>query len=57
MLRWSLRSTQRRYNEALDELTAIFQKRKLMEKTPGLKPEDCCQEGEEEGIAVTYTPA
>ncbi len=56
MLRWSLRSTQRRYNEALDELTAIFQKRKLMEKTPGLKLENPCQEAKEEGIAVTYSP-
>ncbi len=56
MLRWSLRSTQRRYNEAIDELTAIFQKRKLMERTPGLKQQNRCQEGEDGGVAVTYTP-
>ena len=55
LLQWSLRSTQRRYHEALDELTAIFQKRELMEKTPGLPPAKSCQEGEEEGVAVTYS--
>ncbi len=52
MLRWSLRSTQRRYNEAIDELTAIFQKRGLMEKAPGLKGTHLCQD--EVGVDVTY---
>lgn len=54
MLRWSLRSTQRRYAEAIDELTAILQKRGLMEKTPGL-PAKACQEEEAAGITVTYS--
>ena len=57
MLRWSLRSTKRRYHEAIDELTAIFQKRGLMEKTPGLRMPESCQEGDVSGIAVTYSPA
>lgn len=57
MLKWSLRSTKRRYNEAVDELTAIFQKRGLMEKVPGLKNRNSCQEGEEVGMAVSYSPA
>lgn len=54
MLRWSLRSTQRRYHEAVDELTAIFQKRGLMSKTPGM-PMKRCQEGEEVGVPVSYS--
>ncbi len=55
MLRWSLRSTERRYHEALDELTAIFQKRKLMEKTPGLPPRKSCQEGNSSSVSLTYS--
>ena len=51
MLRWSLRSTQRRYHEAIDELTAIFQKRGLMDKAPGLKG---TQLAPEVGVAVSY---
>jgi hypothetical protein len=54
MLRWSLRSTRRRYNEAIDELTAIFQKRGLMEKTPGLKAPVRCLEPEDGEVAVSY---
>ncbi len=59
MLRWSLRSTRRRYSEAIDELTAIFQKRGLMVKTPGLpqngRMQKGCQEAEGGGIGVTYS--
>lgn len=54
MLRWSLRSTRRRYNEALDELTAIFQKRGLMDKTPGLKMPVRCLDPEDGEVAVEY---
>ena len=54
MLRWSLRSTRRRYNEAIDELTAIFQKRGLMDKTPGLKMPVRCLEPEYGEVAVEY---
>ena len=54
MLRLSLRSTQRRYNEAIDELTAIFQKRGLMEKSPGLKAPVRCLEPQDGEVAVTY---
>ncbi|WP_419805125.1 hypothetical protein [Terriglobus sp.] len=56
MLRWSFRSTQRRYHEALDELTAIFQKRGLMQQTPGISTDllKSCQEAKQEGVAVTY---
>jgi len=56
MLRWSLRSTKRRYNEAVDELTAIFQQRGLMEKMPGLGRTERCQEGEAGEVAVSYSP-
>ncbi len=56
MLCWSLRSTRRRYNEALDELTAILQKRGLMEKVPGMAMPKPCQEGEAAGVEVSYTP-
>ena len=55
MLRWSLRSTKRRYHEAIDELTAIFQKRGLLEKVPGLKPAEACQEGEVGSMHVSYS--
>ncbi len=57
MLHWSLRSTQRRYHEAIDELTAIFQKRGLMQQTPGISADllKSCQEGKEDGVAVTYS--
>lgn len=57
MLRWSMRSTQRRYHEAIDELTAIFQKRGLMQKTPGISQNHAksCQEGKDAGVAVTYS--
>ena len=54
MLRWSLRSTRRRYNEAIDELTAIFQKRGLMDKTPGLKMPVRCLDPEDGEVAVEY---
>ncbi len=54
MLRWSLRSTRRRYNEAIDELTAIFQKRGLMEKTPGLNAPVRCLAPEDGEVAVNY---
>ncbi len=54
MLKWSLRSTRRRYNEAIDELTAIFQKRGLMDKTPGLKMPVRCLDPEEGEVAVEY---
>ena len=52
MLRWSLRSTRRRYNEAIDELTAIFQKRGLMAKTPGLAMPVRCLDPEDGEVAV-----
>ena len=57
MLRWSFRSTQRRYHEALDELTAIFQKRGLMQQNPGISADllKSCQEGKEAAVAVTYS--
>jgi hypothetical protein len=57
MLRWSMRSTQRRYHEALDELTAIFQKRGLMQQVPGISDAllKSCQEGEAGGVPVTYS--
>ncbi|GAA3752688.1 RNA polymerase sigma factor [Terriglobus aquaticus] len=56
MLRWSMRSTQRRYHEALDELTAIFQKRGLMQQVPGISDAllKSCQEEETGGVAVSY---
>ena len=56
MLRWSFRSTQRRYHEALDELTAIFQKRGLMQQVPGISDAllKSCQEAEVGGVPVTY---
>ncbi len=56
MLRWSFRSTQRRYHEALDELTAIFQKRGLMQQTPGIAAGllKSCQEGNDGGVTVNY---
>ena len=57
MLRWSLRSTQRRYHEALDELTAIFQKRGLMQQVPGISDAllKSCQEAKAAGVPVTYS--
>ena len=56
MLRWSFRSTQRRYHEALDELTAIFQKRGLLQQTPGIAAGllKSCQEGNVGGVTVNY---
>ena len=54
MLKWSLRTTQRRYHEAIDELTAIFQKRGLMDKTPGLKMPVRCLDPEDGEVAVEY---
>jgi hypothetical protein len=41
MLQLSLRSTERRYTDAVDELTAVFLKRRLLERIPT----DPCQEG------------
>lgn len=57
MLRWSLRSTQRRYHEAVDELTAIFQKRGLMQQVPGISDAllKSCQEAKASGVPVTYS--
>jgi hypothetical protein len=52
MLRLSLRSTERRYLQAVDELTGIFLERRLMERI-GEKP---CQEESGGPKIVTHTP-
>jgi hypothetical protein len=48
----SLRSIQRRYFEAVDELTGIFLKRRLLERVPT----NPCQEGEVSVEVVSHTP-
>ncbi|SEB87854.1 sigma factor-like helix-turn-helix DNA-binding protein [Terriglobus roseus] len=52
MLRLSLRSTRRRYMQALDELTGAFLDRRLMERIDGNR----CQEGAGSVKLVSYTP-
>jgi hypothetical protein len=52
MLRLSLRSTRRRYMQALDELTGTFLDRRLMERIGG----NHCQEGAASVKLVSYTP-
>jgi DNA-directed RNA polymerase specialized sigma24 family protein len=52
MLRLSLRSTRRRYMQALDELTGIFLDRRLMERIGG-KP---CQGGATSAKLLSHTP-
>ena len=52
MLRLSLRSVQRRYTEALDELTGIFLKRRLLERIAT----DPCQEGDTSVRVVSHSP-
>ena len=52
MLKMSLRSVQRRYHNAVDELTAIFLERKLLERVAG----DPCQEGERTARVVSHAP-
>lgn len=52
MLRLSLRSTERRYMQALDELTGIFLDRRLLERIGG-KP---CQGGVASAQLVSHTP-
>ena len=52
MLRLSLRSVQRRYFEALDELTLIFLKRRLLERVVT----QSCQEADGAAKLVSYTP-
>jgi hypothetical protein len=48
----TLRSVQRRYFNAVDELTAIFLKRRLLERVAT----DPCQEGEGSMEVVSHTP-
>jgi hypothetical protein len=52
MLRLSLRSVQRRYFEAVDELTSTFLERRLLERVAG----DPCQEGGGSAKLVSHTP-
>ena len=52
MLRLSLRSTERRYLQALDELTGIFLERRLMERIGG----NSCQVGGGSPKIVSQTP-
>ncbi len=49
----SVRSVQRHYTEALDELTAIFLERRLLERLAN----DPCQEGERSAKLVSHCPA
>jgi hypothetical protein len=53
MLLMSLRSVQRRYFDAVDELTVIFLKRRLLERLVT----DACQEGEGSTRVVSHLPA
>ena len=53
MLKMSLRSAQRRYHEAVDELTAIFLERKLLERIAT----DPCQEGGASAKLVSHLPS
>ena len=57
LMKWSHRTTERRYHESIDELTAILQKRGLMEKTPGLPGSGGagCQVQSSRGVAVNYS--
>jgi len=52
MFRLSLRSLQRRYFQALDELTSIFLRKKLLERIAS----DPCQEGESDMKLVSHSP-
>ncbi|WP_052200617.1 sigma factor-like helix-turn-helix DNA-binding protein [Terriglobus sp. TAA 43] len=52
MFRLSLRSVQRRYFQALDELTSIFLRKKLLERIAS----DPCQEGEATVKLVSHSP-
>jgi hypothetical protein len=52
MLRLSLRSTRRRYLQAVDELTGVFLERRLMERIAG----DPCQVGGGSAKLVSHTP-
>jgi Sigma-70, region 4 len=52
MLGLSLRSVQRRYFEAVDELTGIFLKRRLLERVAS----NPCQEGDASMEVVSHTP-
>lgn len=52
MFRVSLRSVQRRYFQALDELTSIFLRKKLLERIAS----DPCQEGEATVKLVSHSP-
>ena len=53
MLRLSLRSVQRRYFDAVDELTQIFLKRRLLERVVS----GSCQEGGGSAEVVSHSPA
>ena len=53
MLLLSLRSVQRRYFDAVDELTLIFLKRRLLERVVT----DSCQEGDASAKVVSHLPA
>ena len=53
MLRLSLRSVQRRYFEAVDELTLLFLKRRLLER----RVTASCQEGDRSERLVSHSPA
>lgn len=53
MLRLSLRSVQRRYFDAVDELTLIFLKRRLLERVVS----NSCQVGEGSAQVVSHSPA
>lgn len=52
MFRMSLRSLQRRYFQALDELTSIFLRKKLLERIAS----DPCQEGDGDAKLVSHSP-
>lgn len=53
MLHLSLRSVQRRYHDAVDELTTIFLERRLLERIAT----DPCQDGGRSAKVVSHTPA
>lgn len=53
MLHLSLRSVQRRYHDAVDELTTIFPERRLLERIAT----DPCQEGSPSAKVVSHLPA
>ena len=53
MFSTSLRTVQRRYHEAVDELTAVFLQRRLLERLAG----DPCQEGGTSVEVVSHIPA